>query len=176
MGGGGHQCGAQSSVFSPSMQNNLDTLGKYCDDWFEMDVKSGLLGKTHPPLNSDLLSSWHFLSTSFVHLIYHMCLWVMHKGQKWQNVGSGNRMFTQREVGCEHRCSGRGYMIEVAGQCDLFCASEKQHTRLHVLILSFRLQRSGNRLYTDCKVRERSFLPPFNSKRTSLGLWRDFVK
>lgn len=139
------------SVFFPSMQKNPVVLRKYCDVWFEMDVKPGLLGEPHPPLNPDLLSSWHFPRTSFVQLIYHMCLWVTHKGA---NVGSGKMLSTQRGVGCEQRCSGRGYMIEVEGERDLRCASEEQHTRLRVLILAFSLQRSGSLSYTHCKERE----------------------
>lgn len=127
----------------------------------------GLQGAPHPPLNPDLLSSWHFLGTSFVQLTYRMCIWVTHKGQMWQNVGSGKRLFTQGEVGCEHRCSGRGYMIEVEGEGDLRGAWEEQHTPLRVLILAFSLQRSGFLSYPPCKGRGNSF-DSFNPEN---GIW-----
>lgn len=63
-----------------------------------MDVKSGLHG-THPPLNSDLLSSWHFLAVVGSTYILYVHLGDSQGAQVAQVLGAGPGCLST-EAGC----------------------------------------------------------------------------
>lgn len=105
-----HHCCAQSCLLHlltvyrcslslclyPGRQNTSVKLRKYLADWFQMDVKSGLHW-THPPLNSDLLSSWHFLAIVGSTYILYVHLGDSQGAQVAQVLGAGQAVYPQRQ-------------------------------------------------------------------------------